>query len=291
MHHKVSVEQARREARRAGRGSMSEATVGADGRLVMEVDFDLADLATKKNRDMFVILYDADRTADGTVPEPLTTDDGTRAVVVPCAACPDIEDGIVTFGFDVSLPGHEGKRIAALVVNARRRQPLPLAAAALAVPCVAAAVLLCSWGDPTARRGHYEGMTPDEIRADLSRDVACHSMEISVAPRVRMTEGSTSLEARIENPEANKCDQKVKIWEAGNEGDVLYESGAIAPGEHIQRAELAHSLPVGTHRLIVEFQGYDQVPALVSDEGVLLGHDTFGASCAAEMEVEVVPAE
>jgi hypothetical protein len=290
MHHEVSIAQARREARRAGRGAMAEATVGADGRLVMDAEFDLGRLGPKKNKDAFVILYDVARSADGTIPEPLSTDDGARAVVVPCAVCPDTEDGTVTLGIDVRLPGHEGERVAVLAVNARRRRLLALAAATVAVPCVTAAALLCSWGDPAARRGHYEGMTPEEIRAELSRDVAWHSMEISVAPRVRMTEGSTSLEARIENPEANRCDQKVKVWEAGREGDVLYESGAIAPGEHIQHVKLAHPLPLGTHRLIVEFQGYDRTPALLSDEGVFLGHDTFGASCAAEMEVEVVPA-
>lgn len=153
-----------------------------------------------------------------------------------------------------------------------------------------AAWLLGAWGDPSARKGHYEGKTPEEIQADLDQDVAWYSMEISVASRVAVLEGQTRIEVRIENIEANHCDQKVRIWETGHEDDVLYESGAIAPDEYLQFVELAHALPVGIHMLTVQFQGYGQSPTLVSDEGQLLGHDTFGASCAAEVTLEVVPA-
>ena len=141
----------------------------------------------------------------------------------------------------------------------------------------------------TARKGHYEGKAREEIQRDLDQDIAWYSMEISVASRVTMAEGSTSCELRVENVEANHCDQKVRVWETGHEDDVLFESGAIAPGEYLQWVELAHPLEVGVHTLTVQFQGYEQSPTLLSDEGQLLGHDTFGASCAAEVTVEVVP--
>lgn len=163
---------------------------------------------------------------------------------------------------------------------------------AMLVGCVLAAALAPKpWGDPSARRGHYEGKSHQEIQRDLDTDVAWYAMEISVASRMSVPEGETRVEARIENVEANHCDQRVRIWETGREDDVLFESGAIAPGEYLQFVELAHALPVGTHDLTVQFQGYEREATLVSDEGVPLGHDTFGASCAAEVVLEVTPSE
>lgn len=34
------------------------------------------------------------------------------------------------------------------------------------------AILLNGWGDPSARKGHYEGKTTEEIQADLDQDIA-----------------------------------------------------------------------------------------------------------------------
>ena len=81
-------------------------------------------------------------------------------------------------------------------------------------------------------------------------------MEISVASRVTMAEGSTTCELRVENVEANHCDQKVHVWETGNEDDVLFESGAISPGEYLQWVELAHPLEVRTTRHAVHHSGH-----------------------------------
>ncbi len=150
-------------------------------------------------------------------------------------------------------------------------------------------LVLSSWKDPRARRGYYEGKTPEEIREDLDSSVDWYSMEISVASSMRMKEGDTQVEARLENIGANHCDQKVKMYPTGDPSDVLYQSGAIAPGEYLQFVDLAHPLPIGRNAVTVEFQGYEQTPALVSDEGQFLGHDRFGASAAAEVVIDVLP--
>ena len=157
----------------------------------------------------------------------------------------------------------------------------------LVVIVVAIAALLSQtcWKDPGVERGHLEGIglgqegTPAEVGWD--------EMAISVAGVMEMAEGETTLEARIENIETNHCDQKVRMYLADNPQDVLFESGAIGPGEYLRTVELAHPLEVGTHLMVVEFQGYERDASVISDEGIPLGHDKFGASCSAEVEVRV----
>ena len=187
-----------------------------------------------------------------------------------------------------TLPSVENEWVT-LVIERAHASRARVAVAGVAILAATAGLVLTTWGDPTARRGHYEGKTDEEIQADLDADVAWYAMEISVASAMTVAEGETTIEARIENPEANHCDQKVRILD--EEGEELYASGALHPGEYLQTVDLRHALPVGTHTLTVEFQGYEQAPTLLSDEGKLLGHDTFGASCAAQVELTVVPLE
>jgi len=104
---------------------------------------------------------------------------------------------------------------------------------------------------------------------------------------MELAEGETTLEARIENTKANHCDQKVRMYLADDPSDVLFESGAIGPGEYLQYVEIAHALPVGTHEMVVEFQGYESQVALISDTGMPFGHNKYGTSCAAQVEVRV----
>lgn len=248
-----------------------------------------ARLKANKEQDVRVILYESGSLGEGGPIRPIATTSERRALAIPMSVHPHDGQENVTLRVSANIPDHAGKWVDILV---ERMHPslLPLVVALLIATAVTAACILGSWGDPTARKGHYEGKTTAEIRADLDQDIAWDEMEISVASHVTMTEGSTSCELRVENVESNHCDQKVRVWETGSEDDVLYESGAISLGEYLQTVELAHPLEVGTHTLTVQFQGYEQSPTLISDEGRVLGHDTFGASCAAEVTVEVVPA-
>lgn len=173
---------------------------------------------------------------------------------------------------------HDGKR------DERRRLVL-----IICVCLIALAVLLAQtcWKDPNASEGHFEQETNDQIQADLDAKADCDSMEISVAGVMEMAEGETTVEARLENVEENHCDQKVRMYLADNPRDVLYESGAILPGECIRYIELSHPLPKGTHEMVVEFQGFEPDVTLMAGEGALFGHKPFGASCAALVEVRV----
>ena len=173
----------------------------------------------------------------------------------------------------------------------RRRRKAPALICVLAAALVAAGVAyaVLGWRDPGARRGFYEGKTPEEIQRDLDAQVDWYAMEISVAGAMEVVEGGTQVEARIENAVANHCDQKVRMYLTDDPSDVLFESGAICPGDYLQYVELAHALPVGRHDVTVEFQGYERDISLVSDEGALFGHDRFGASCAAQVALDVRP--
>lgn len=287
----VSIAKAVQIARRATDARKGTGRVDEEGKLQAAVFLNVSEARLKpgKSQDVLAVLYEAGTLEGEADPMPIATDDGTHAIAIPLTIQPRKGQEVACVRVGVRLPGHEGTDVDILVEPVRRNR-LPLVAAATVALATAAALALNPWGDPSARKGHYEGKTKDEIQADLDADVAWHSMEISVASRVTMREGSTSCELRVENVEANHCDQKVSVWETGHEDDVLFESGAIAPGEYLQHVEFAHPLEVGHHTLTVQFQGYEQPPTLLSDEGVPLGHDTFGASCAAEVELEVVPA-
>ena len=59
-----------------------------------------------------------------------------------------------------------------------------------------------------------------------------------------------------ENIAANKVDQKVTL-ELANTGEVIYESGAIAPGSHVQTIQLDANLEPGVYDALATFDGYD----------------------------------
>lgn len=291
MTHGVSIAHAKRIARSAPSACITSAKVDEQGRLRADIAIDVAEarLRPGKTQDVRVIAYETVGRTDDAIPQPIVTESGRKALAIPLSVRPRDGQAVVRLRVGAALPGHAGEWVD-LVVERVRPSLVPLAIALGAATLSVAVVLLNGWGDPTARKGHYEGKSTAEIRADLDQDIAWYEMGISVAGHVTMPEGSTSCELRVENVESNHCDQKVRVWETGNEDDVLYESGAIAPGEYLQTVELAHPLDVGTHTLTVQFQGYERQPALISDEGRVLGHDTFGASCAAEVTVEVLPA-
>ena len=289
MSHGVSIAHARRLSKKSPSKCVTTTRIDEDGKLQasLAVDVKEAGLKAGKGQDVRAVLYKPNGSDE---PTPLTTPDGKHAIAVPLTVRPRKGQDVFRLQFGIRLTEHAGEDVLVIVERVPSRWVPVAIVASLVALALAAAWLLGAWSDPSARKGHYEGKTPEEIQADLDEDVAWHSMEISVASRITVPEGQTRIEARIENVEANHCDQKVRIWESGHEDDVLFESGAIAPGEYLQYVDLAHELPAGEHVLTVQFQGYEQNPVLVSNEGVPLGHDTFGASCAAEVVLEVIPA-
>lgn len=114
-----------------------------------------------------------------------------------------------------------------------------------------------AWFDPSATTGGYESMSAEEIQDDLDRKVAEGSMNVSIASSITFADGGTAAQARIENIEENHYDQKVSIT-LDETGEVLYESGAIAPGQKIDMIEIAHPLSSGAHDATATFTGFDR---------------------------------
>ena len=290
MSHGVSIAHAKKVARRAPETCITTAKVDDEGRLRTDIPINLREAGLRQGRqqDVRVLLFESGSVCGGRSPKPIPAQDGKGAFVIPLTIRPRERQEVASLRVSATLTEQAGKWVD-IAVERVRPNLVSFAVVAIAAIAAIAAITLARWGDPTARKGHYEGKSTSEIQADLDQDIAWYEMEISVASCVTMTEGDTACELRVENVESNHCDQKVRVWESGDEGDILFESGAIAPGEYLQTVELAHPLDVGIHTLTVQFQGYEQSPTLMSDEGQILGHDTFGASCAAEVTVEVVP--
>ncbi len=144
--------------------------------------------------------------------------------------------------------------------KAKRRKALVavLAVAAIAVGAFAAWQAFApqdAWYDPEAVTGHYEGKSEEEIVADLNRQVEEGMMNISIAGTLESADGDTAT-ARIENIEANGKDQKVEIA-LDETGEVIYESGAIAPGQYVQDIDLARHFDPGVYDVTATFTSYD----------------------------------
>lgn len=114
-----------------------------------------------------------------------------------------------------------------------------------------------SWFDSSAAAGQYEGKSEEEIIAALNAQVEEGMMNISIASSITFANGASDGEARIENIQANRVDQKVAIT-LDDTGETVYESGALAPGQYIQTIKLSKDLDPGSYRATVMFTGYDR---------------------------------
>lgn len=113
------------------------------------------------------------------------------------------------------------------------------------------------WFDSNASQGQFEGKSKEEIQAALNEEVAKGMMNISIAVAIVFPDGTSEGEARIENIAANPVDQKVTIT-LEDSGETVYESGAIAPDQHIQNIKLSKDLDPGEYSAIATFTGYDR---------------------------------
>ena len=133
----------------------------------------------------------------------------------------------------------------------------------VAVAAVTAGVVLTQqpavedWFDSNAAQGQFEGKSKEEIQAALNEEVAKGMMNISIAAVITFPDGASEGEARIENIAANPMDQKVAITLKDSE-ETVYESGAIAPDQHIQNIKLSRDLEPGEYAAVATFTGYDR---------------------------------
>ena len=112
------------------------------------------------------------------------------------------------------------------------------------------------WLDPSARDGSYAGKTQEQIIADLNANVQEGMMNISVATVMQGKEGSDMVNVRFENIAANHWDQKCTIT-LDETGEVLWQSGAIKPGQSIDDAKLSRTFDAGAYPVTATVTGYD----------------------------------
>ena len=110
--------------------------------------------------------------------------------------------------------------------------------------------------DPNATVGQYEGKSEAEIQAELDKVVQEGMFNISINPDIRMTSGRAEAELRVENIPANHHLMSVTL-SRDDTGEVLYASGLIEPGYHIQAVPLEIVLPGGSYTATALFTAYD----------------------------------
>lgn len=114
-----------------------------------------------------------------------------------------------------------------------------------------------SWFDSASRSGQAEGKSQKEIIDALDAEVARNMVNISISSVIEVRPGERTGVARIENIAANRVDQKVAIV-LNDTGEIVYQSGAIAPGDHIQTIEFTRPFEKGTYRAQAVFTSYDR---------------------------------
>lgn len=110
--------------------------------------------------------------------------------------------------------------------------------------------------DPNATAGQYEGKSTSAIQAELDRTVQEGMFNISINPVIHLSSGKDEAELRIENIPANHHLMGVAITR-NDTGEVLYRSGLIEPGYHIQTAPLDVVLSRGDYEATALFTAYD----------------------------------
>lgn len=162
---------------------------------------------------------------------------------------------------------HASREPLALVSHARARRVRQVVAGMLALAAVAAIAWAC-WRafapsieshaarDGNAELGQLAGKTDEEIQAELNRVVEEGMFDISIASDVTFADGQAEGELRIENVPGNRYLMEVELTR-DDTGEVLYTSGLIEPGYHIQAAPLAVDPGPGEYACTAVFTALD----------------------------------
>ena len=105
--------------------------------------------------------------------------------------------------------------------------------------------------DPDQSEGTLDGLSEAEIQKLLDDKVA--------EGQFMLKNGTSKGTLRIENNPQNRYLMVVKIYLKQDEkdGEKIYESGAIRPGNKIETAQLDVALKKGTYPVTAYFEAYD----------------------------------
>lgn len=110
--------------------------------------------------------------------------------------------------------------------------------------------------DTEAKQGPADYKSLEDLQAELNEIASQGMLTISISTNLEFENGTSEAVANIENPDYNSFITKVVITLAEN-GEIVYESGGIEPGQFIEKIRLDKDLEAGTYPAIAEFQAYD----------------------------------
>jgi len=110
--------------------------------------------------------------------------------------------------------------------------------------------------DPNARTGQAPYKTEAEMQAELDRVVEEGMFNISIASVIEFADGASEGTAYIENVPGNRYNMQVTITD-DDMGEVLYESGVLAPNQYIEHIALSRDLEPGTYEATATFRALD----------------------------------
>lgn len=110
--------------------------------------------------------------------------------------------------------------------------------------------------DSNAQTGQAPYKSAEEMQAELDRTVEEGMFNISIASVIEFADGTSSGTAYIENVPGNRYNMQVTILDDAT-GNVLYESGVLAPNQFIEDITLAQDLEPGTYDATATFRAMD----------------------------------
>lgn len=122
-----------------------------------------------------------------------------------------------------------------------RRRILVAAAALLLALCVGGAYLALKRGETGgATLGGYDGMSREEIQAELDRQVEDSMMTISLDMTPTLSEDGGKLAVRVANVEENRFDQSIEVEQ---DGKVIGSYKGLKPGEKLDEIDVTGAEP------------------------------------------------
>ena len=125
-------------------------------------------------------------------------------------------------------------------------------------------LFIASWKDDDerlarerdAQEGYLPGMTRDEIQKMMDDKVAEGSVQININSELVFENGRSKGLVRIVNTKNNHYLMVVEM-ERKDTGERIYQSGAMEPGNYLEKDKLDVDLPKGDYPVRIRFKNYD----------------------------------
>ena len=110
--------------------------------------------------------------------------------------------------------------------------------------------------DPNAETGYLHDLDED-MKESLEQKAAEDELRVSMNTAPVFQNGKSEGNLRIQNASGNRYDMRVQIILVGDRNRIIYESGILNPGEHIENAKLDVNLASGKYTAAAIFIGVD----------------------------------